>query len=101
MITIGDVCPIFFDVLKYEHANKGSFRQCFDLDDGILIQVLCDNNEIPKVFLKDKINSSCELFNDSPYNTTSTSYISFLPHATEVTTSTVAFLLFNFNLITQ
>lgn len=58
MITIGDVCPIFFDVLKYEHANKGSFRQCFDVSDGILIQVFCNNDETPSVILKDKINST-------------------------------------------
>ena len=58
MITIGDVCPIFFDVLKYEHANKGSFRQCFDVSDGILIQVFCNDDETPSVILKDKINST-------------------------------------------
>lgn len=56
MITIGDVCPIFFNVLKYEHANKGSFRQCFDVTDGILIQVFCDNDETPSVVLKNKID---------------------------------------------
>ena len=57
MITIGDVCPLFFNTLKYEYANDGSFRQCFDVSDGILLQVFCDNGETPKAYLNDKINS--------------------------------------------
>jgi hypothetical protein len=58
MITIGDVCPLFFNTLKYEYANEGSFRQCFDLSDGILLQVFCDEGETPTAYLNDKINSS-------------------------------------------
>lgn len=56
MITIGDVCPLFFDTLKYEYANEGSFRQCFDTSDGILLQLFCDGGETPSVYLKDLIN---------------------------------------------
>lgn len=56
MITIGDVCPLFFDVLKYEHANKGSFRQCFDVSDGIIIQLFSNDGSIPTAVLNDKIN---------------------------------------------
>ena len=56
MITIGDVCPLFFDVLKYEHANKGSFRQCFDVSDGIIIQLFSNDGSIPSAVLNDKIN---------------------------------------------
>lgn len=58
MITIGDVCPLFFDTLKYEFANEGSFRQCFDTSDGILLQLFCDGGETPSAFLCDKIKSS-------------------------------------------
>lgn len=60
MITIGDVCPLFFNTLKYEYANEGSFRQCFDVSDGILLQVFCDNGETPKAYLNDKIKSLSE-----------------------------------------
>lgn len=56
MITIGDVCPLFFDVLKYEHANKGSFRQCFNVSDGIIIQLFSNDGSIPSAVLNDKIN---------------------------------------------
>lgn len=56
MISIGDVCPLFFEPLKYEYANKGSFRQCFDVSDGILLQVFCDGGETPSVSLNDKIH---------------------------------------------
>lgn len=56
MITIGDVCPLFFDVLKYEHANKGSFRQCFDVSDGIIIQLFSNDGSIPSAVLNDKIS---------------------------------------------
>lgn len=58
MITIGDVCPLFFNTLKYEYANEGSFRQCFDLSDGILLQVFCDEGETPTAYINDKIYSS-------------------------------------------
>lgn len=60
MISIGNVCPLFFNVLKYEYANEGSFRQCFDISDGILIQVFCDNGEIPSAYINDKIYSSSQ-----------------------------------------
>lgn len=56
MITIGDVSPLFFDVLKYEHANKGSFRQCFDVSDGIIIQLFSNDGSIPTAVLNDKMN---------------------------------------------
>ena len=58
MITIGDVCPLSFNTLKYEYANEGSFRQCFDLSDGIFLQVFCDEGETPAAYLNDKIYSS-------------------------------------------
>lgn len=55
MVTIGDVCPLFFDALKYEFANKGSFRQCFDTSDGILLQIFCNDGETPSAYLNDKL----------------------------------------------
>lgn len=58
MIKIGDVCPVFFNPLKYEFSNKGSYRQCFDTTDGITIQVFCDEGEKPTATLNDKINST-------------------------------------------
>ena len=67
MIKIGDVCPLFFDALKYEYANEGSFRQCFDTSDGILLQVFCDNGETPKAYLIDKIASTSEKIDFSTY----------------------------------
>lgn len=67
MIKIGDVCPLFFDVLKYEYANEGSFRQCFDTSDGILLQVFCSNGESPSAFLLDKINSTSSKIDFSSY----------------------------------
>lgn len=60
MITIGDVCPLFFDTLKYEYANEGSFRQCFDVSDGIRLQIFCNEGETPTAYLRDKINSTKE-----------------------------------------
>lgn len=60
MISICDVCPLSFNTLKYEYANEGSFRQCFDTDDGILLQVFCDGGENPSVKLNNKIYSSSE-----------------------------------------
>lgn len=60
MITIGDVCPLFFDTLKYEYANEGSYRQLFDVSDGILLQLLCDGGETPSAILSDKINRTKE-----------------------------------------
>lgn len=56
MITIGDVCPIFFHTLKYKYANESSFRQVFDKSDGILLQLFCDNGETPTAYLNDKVN---------------------------------------------
>ena len=58
MITIGDVCPVSFNTLSYEFASMGSFRQCFDVSDGILLQVFCDGGEIPTAYLNDKIAST-------------------------------------------
>lgn len=58
MITIGDVCPVSFNTLSYEFASMGSFRQCFDVSDGILLQVFCDDGEIPTAYLNDKIAST-------------------------------------------
>lgn len=67
MITIGDVCPLFFNTLKYEYANEGSFRQCFDTSDGILIQIFCDGGETPSVYLNNKINQEKYFVNLSTY----------------------------------
>jgi hypothetical protein len=36
----------------------GSFRQCFDVSDGILLQVFCDGGEFPTAYLNDKIAST-------------------------------------------
>lgn len=58
MITIGDVCPVSFNTLSYEFASMGSFRQCFDVSDGILLQVFCDDGENPTAYLNDKIAST-------------------------------------------
>lgn len=58
MITIGDVCPVSFNTLSYEFASMGSFRQCFDVSDGILLQVFCDGGEIPTAYINDKIAST-------------------------------------------
>lgn len=58
MITIGDVCPVSFNTLSYEFASMGSFRQCFDVSDGILLQVFCDDGEIPTAYLNDKLAST-------------------------------------------
>ena len=55
MIKIGDICPLFFDTLKYEYANEGSFRQCFDLSDGILLQLFCDDGETPSAYIRNRI----------------------------------------------
>lgn len=60
MISIGDICPLFFNTLRYEYANEGCFRQCFDISDGILLQIFCDDGEIPSAFLNDKINGTTE-----------------------------------------
>ena len=67
MIKIGDICPLFFNTLTYEYANKGSFRQCFDVSDGIFIQIFCNEGESPSAYLKNKINSSKEEIDFSTY----------------------------------
>lgn len=68
MITIGDVCPLFFNTLKYEYANEGSFRQCFDLSDGILLQIFCDDGETPSAYLNNKIKSSSSSISFKTYS---------------------------------
>lgn len=60
MVTIGDVCPLFFDTLKYEFANKSAFRQCFDVSDGILLQIFGSRGEDFSCLLNDKINGTKE-----------------------------------------
>ena len=67
MISICDVCPLSFNVLEYEYANEGSFRQCFDSSDGIRLQVFCDGGEVPSVYLNDKINSTKSSVSMSTY----------------------------------
>ena len=68
MITIGDVCPLFFNTLNYEYANEGSFRQSFDLSDGILLQIFCDGGETPSAYLNDKIKSSSSSISFKTYS---------------------------------
>lgn len=68
MIKIGDVCPLFFDTLKYEYANEGFYRQCFDTSDGIFLQVLSNAGEITSAFLRDKINNSKEEIDFKTYS---------------------------------
>lgn len=58
MISIGDVCPLFFNPLKYRYSNAGCFRQVFSLSDNIMLQVFCDNGEIPSASLNDKLKST-------------------------------------------
>ena len=58
MIRIGDICPVFFNPLKYEYANKCSYRNCIDTEDGIQLQVFCDEGEKPTATLNDKLNST-------------------------------------------
>ena len=60
MISISDVCPVFFDILTYECANKGQYRQLFHTSDGIRIQIFCDNGEIPSALLNDKLNGTSD-----------------------------------------
>lgn len=60
MVTIGDVCPLFFKPLKYEFANKSAFRQCFDVSDGILLQLFGGRDEDFSCLLNDKINRTKE-----------------------------------------
>lgn len=72
MIKIGDICPLFFDTLKYEYANQGTFRQCFDTSDGILLQLFSDAGEIPSVTLNNKITSSKEEVDFKTYSVNDT-----------------------------
>lgn len=58
MIRIGDICPVYFNPLKYEYANKCSYRNCIDIEDGIQLQVFCDEGETPTATLNDKLNST-------------------------------------------
>ncbi len=58
MIRIGDICPVYFNPLKYEYANKCSYRNCIDTEDGIQLQVFCDEGETPTATLNDKLNST-------------------------------------------
>lgn len=60
MITIGDVCPLFFNPLKYEYSNEGGFRQCFGIDDGIFLQIFCNEGEAPSAYLVNKLLSESE-----------------------------------------
>lgn len=58
MIRLGDICPVYFNPLKYEYANECSYRQCIDTQDGIQLQVFCDEGEIPIARLNDKLNTT-------------------------------------------
>lgn len=67
MIKIGDICPLFFNPLEYKYAREGSFRQCFDVSDGILLQIFCDNGETPSAYLKNLITSTREVISFKTY----------------------------------
>lgn len=67
MIKIGDICPLFFNPLEYKFANEGTFRQCFDVSDGILLQIFCDNGETPSAYLKNLITSAKEIISFKTY----------------------------------
>lgn len=91
MITIGDVCPVSFNTLSYEFASMGSFRQCFDVSDGILLQVFCDDGEIPTAYLNDKIAStrSRVSFNTHSINDDVTMYYTYVYPGEGVYTFTI------------
>lgn len=91
MITIGDVCPVSFNTLSYEFASMGSFRQCFDVSDGILLQVFCDDGEIPTAYLNDKIAStrSRVSFNTHSINNDVTMYYTYVYPGEGVYTFTI------------
>lgn len=68
MISIGDVCPIFFNPLKYRYSSGGRFRQVFAPSDGIRLQVFCDGGEVPSVSLNDRIGGSSSSVSMSVYD---------------------------------
>lgn len=58
MVSIGDCCPLFFNPLKYKYSNAVCFRQVFSISDNILLQVFCDDGEVPSASLNDKLGKT-------------------------------------------
>ncbi len=58
MISIGDVCPLFFNPIKYKYSNSGGFRQVFSMSDKILLQIFCDGDDVITVSLNDKLKNT-------------------------------------------
>jgi hypothetical protein len=92
MITIGDVCPLSFNTLQYEYANEGSFRQCFDVSDGILLQVFCDEGEKPTADLNNLLTSKNEEIGFKTYsvNDLVTMYYTYLYPSEGIYTITIS-----------
>lgn len=61
MVSIGDICPLFFDVLKYKYSNEGCFRQLFSVTDKIILQIFSDEaGDSVSVTLKNKLNGTSD-----------------------------------------
>lgn len=58
MVSIGDCCPLFFSPLKYKYSSTGHFRQVFSTSDNILLQVFCDEGEVPSASLNDRLKKT-------------------------------------------
>lgn len=72
MVSIGDVCPLFFHPLKYKYSNAGCFRQVFSLSDNILLQLFCDGGEIPSAKLNNKLKDTSSAITFLTYNVNDT-----------------------------
>lgn len=60
MTSVGDICPVFFHTVRYPYAQAGRYRQCFDVEDGIRIQLFCNSGETPVLYLNDKLNGTSD-----------------------------------------
>lgn len=81
MITIGDICPLFFDPIKYKHSNKGQYNQVFKTSDKVLIQVFCNAEEVVTVALNNKVTETSFSIPLSTYNVNESvkMYYAFIP----------------------
>lgn len=67
MIKIGDVCPLFFNTLKYPFGVEGNYMQRFHSGDHILLQVLSDGGESVSGILTNKVTGLSSPISFSSY----------------------------------
>jgi hypothetical protein len=68
MIKIGDICPVFFNPLKYQFSRDIDYVQKFHSSDHILLQIFADDRETVSGVLHDLVRESTVSINFSSYD---------------------------------